>query len=93
MATEGVARLTLDTGIEAVASAAFSFDPRPATPLLREVMILELKYRQAVPGVFKELVETFALRPQRSSKSRVAADTLGLVVPVTYDVAPPSLNA
>ena len=93
MATEGVARLTLDTGIEAVASAAFSFDPRPATPLLRDVMILELKYRQALPGVFKELVETFALRPQRSSKYRVAADTLGLVVPATYHAEPPALNA
>ena len=76
-----------------MASDAFSFDARPATPLLSDVMILELKYRQSLPGVFKDLVETFKLRPQRSSKYRVAAETLGLVVPVAYDVAPPALNA
>lgn len=92
-APEGVARLTLDSALEAVASNVFSFDPRPATPLLTDVMILELKYRQSLPAVFKDLVETFKLRPQRSSKYRVAADTLGLVVPATEDVAPPSLNA
>jgi hypothetical protein len=90
---EGFARLTLDTGMAAVASEAFSFEPRPAIPLLREVMILELKYRQLLPGVFKELVETFALRPQRSSKYRVAVETLGLVVPATRDGAPSPLNA
>ena len=91
--SEGTARLTLDTAMKAVASDVFSFDARPATPLLSDVMILELKYRQSLPAVFKDLVETFKLRPQRSSKYRVAADTLGLVVPVTEDVAPPSLNA
>jgi len=92
-APEGIARLTLDSAVQAVASGAFSFDLHPATPLLRDVMILELKYRQSLPGVFKDLVETFKLRPQRSSKYRVAAETLGLVIPATYDVTPPSLNA
>jgi hypothetical protein len=93
VAAEGVARLTLDAEIHALASDAFSFDARPATPLLRDVMILELKYRQSLPGIFKELVETFRLRPQRSSKYRVAADTLGLVVPVTLDGAQTAINA
>jgi hypothetical protein len=91
--TEGTARLTLDSALQAVASDVFSFDPRPVTPLIPDVMILELKYRQTLPGVFKDLVETFRLRPQRSSKYRVAADALGLVVPATYLVEPPALNA
>jgi hypothetical protein len=90
---DGVARLTLDIGMHAVASAAFSFEPRPATALLNDVMILELKYRQSVPGVFKELVETFSLRPQRSSKYRVAADTLGLVGPASCEGAASPVNA
>jgi hypothetical protein len=92
-APEGISRLTLDSALTAMASDVFSFDARPATPLLSDVMILELKYRQSLPGVFKELVETFKLRPQRSSKYRVAADTLGLVVPATHHAEPPALNA
>jgi hypothetical protein len=92
-APDGVARLTIDSALHAVASDAFSFEPRPVTPLLRDVMILELKYRQSLPGIFKELVETFRLRPQRSSKYRVAADTLGLVVPIQHDGAQTAINA
>jgi hypothetical protein len=78
---DGPARLTIDDEIVAVASGAFSFEPRPARPLLTGRMILELKYRGVLPAVFKQLVEEFALQPQRSSKYRVAAHALGLAGP------------
>ena len=39
--------------------------------------ILELKYRYAMPAVFKELVEEFKLNPQAVSKYRLAAAVLG----------------
>lgn len=76
---DGPARLTLDHSLTASATEAFSFDTAPDTPLLATAMILELKYRGAVPGVFKALVEAFALQPRRASKYRAAAGALGLV--------------
>jgi hypothetical protein len=39
-------------------------------------MILELKYRQDLPPIFKRLVETFALAPQRASKYRLGIAAL-----------------
>lgn len=77
---DGPARLTLDHTLAAVATGAFSFDDAaPAIPLLEDAMILELKFRGRAPAVFKRLVETFALRPGRASKYRIAADALGLI--------------
>jgi hypothetical protein len=88
----GPARITLDRTMHGVASDAFSFDTRPTTPLLDDVMILELKYRHVLPAVFKQLVEEFSLQPQRSSKYRVAAGILGLV-PAPREDAPTAINA
>src|SRR5688500_7354531 len=89
---DGPARVTLDRTLHGIASDAFSFETRPATPLLNGKMILELKYRHALPAVFKQLVEEFSLQPQRSSKSRVAAGILGLV-PTPREDAPSTINA
>lgn len=75
----GPARLTLDRGLTAFASSAFTFEDRPAVALLEGFAILELKYRGTVPLVFKDAVETFALSPRRWSKYRAAATALGLV--------------
>jgi hypothetical protein len=75
----GPARLTLDEGVEAFASEAFTFEERPGVALLEGSAVLELKYRGSIPGVFKEAVETFALVPCRWSKYRTAAAALGLV--------------
>jgi len=76
---DGPARLTLDHTLAAVTTGTFSFDATPAVALLEDAMILELKFRGRVPAVFKRLVETFALRPGRASKYRIAAGALGLV--------------
>jgi hypothetical protein len=40
-------------------------------------MILELKYRQHVPAIFKRLVEEFGLEPERASKYRLGMTALG----------------
>jgi hypothetical protein len=92
MTPDGLARVTLDRTMHGVATEAFSFDSRPVTPLLDGTMILELKYRQVLPAVFKQLVEEFSLQPQRSSKYRVAAGILGLV-PTPREDAPSAINA
>ena len=39
-------------------------------------MILELKYRQHVPAIFKRLVEEFALDAERASKYRLGMTAL-----------------
>jgi hypothetical protein len=90
---DGPARLTIDQDLQAVASDAFTFDAKPATPLLQGEMIVELKYRASLPAVFKLLVEEFALRSQRASKYRVAADSLGLIVAAPEDEAPSAIHA
>ena len=76
---EGAVRLTLDEHMRAFASDSFTFVPHPGTPLLTGIMILELKYRGVVPALFRRMIENFTLSPRRSSKYRVAAETLGLV--------------
>lgn len=75
---DGPARLTLDNDMRAVPSDQFTFQARPGTAFLDGSMILELKYRGLLPAVFRQLVEEFKLAPQRSSKYRAAAQTLGL---------------
>jgi hypothetical protein len=75
----GPVRLTLDDAVTAFTSDAFTFENRPGLALLEGSAILELKYRGPIPVLFKDVIETFALRPRRWSKYRGAAETLGLV--------------
>ena len=79
MTADGPARLTLDCALAGAPVDAFTFAGAELQPLLQGQMILELKYRGAIPAIFRQLADTFALRPQRSSKYRLAARTLGLV--------------
>jgi hypothetical protein len=76
---DGPARLTLDEGMTALASDSFSFENRSGTPLLAGWAIVEMKYRDTVPAIFKEAVEAFALTPGRWSKYRAAAEAIGLL--------------
>lgn len=74
----GPARLTLDGGLSASSTSRCDFTDDGATCLLRDEMILELKYRSPVPAPFKQLVERFRLSPRRASKYRLAAGALGI---------------
>ncbi len=76
--TAGVARLTLDGQLAALASSRCGFEEATGTGLLADEMILELKYRSHVPAAFKRLVEEFRLNPRPASKYRLAARTLGV---------------
>lgn len=76
--TAGVARLTLDGQLAALASSRCGFVEATGTGLLADEMILELKYRSHVPAAFKRLVEEFRLNPRPASKYRLAARTLGV---------------
>ncbi|MBM3841493.1 MAG: polyphosphate polymerase domain-containing protein [Verrucomicrobia bacterium] len=76
----GPIRLTLDEDIRAVAANRVAFNGAHEGCLLsRDHVILELKFRLEMPGVFKELLQAFQLKPQALSKYRLAAVALGLV--------------
>ena len=76
---DGPVRLTLDADLSAIVSDSFAFDARPGAGLLDGAMILELKYQDRLPAVFRQLMDEFRISPRRSSKYRLAAHALGLV--------------
>ncbi len=86
MTPYGPIRLTLDDQVTARRVEGIGFDDEPGTPLLENETVLEMKFRFAMPLLFKNLAEEFALNPQPFSKYRFAAAALGLVDAPAYDV-------
>jgi hypothetical protein len=74
---DGPARLTLDEDLRAMPVTEPRFTGVEGQAVLPGQMILELKYRQDPPAIFKRLVETFALEPQRASKYRLGMAAMG----------------
>ena len=74
---EGPVRLTLDEDIRVLPAVAPRFSGNGGEPVVDGQMILELKYRQHAPAIFKRLVEEFGLEPQRASKYRLGMTALG----------------
>ncbi len=74
---EGPVRLTLDADVRVAAAHEAVFGTDPGQPVLDRMMILELKFRHHLPALFKQLVENFALCPQRASKYRLGVEALG----------------
>jgi len=85
---DGSARLTIDDDLRAVSTNAPLFRDEPGRAIYGGRTILELKYRQHLPAIFKHLVEAFALEAQPASKYRLSMAALGHVLP--GDDAPPS---
>jgi len=79
----GPCRLTLDHAVRAEVcdeTALRNLDIRAAKLLLGDKpYILELKYRYALPSLFRQLLIEFAPAPQRVSKYRLAVQQLALV--------------
>jgi len=74
----GPIRLTLDDRLVVSRAARSAFgDGRERLSFLQGQLVLELKYRVAVPPLFKQLVEAFALRPAPVSKYRFGVAVLG----------------
>jgi hypothetical protein len=90
--SDGPVRLTLDDNLTATASDSLIFQSQPGTSLLDGRCIVELKYRDRVPAIVREVVESFALRPERWSKYRAAAQALGLVPPAPELRVPSASN-
>jgi hypothetical protein len=90
LGTWGPMRLTIDDQILAAPTGALTFQPVPATPVLPDRTVLELKFRVEMPAVFKHLVEEFALQPEAISKYRLAVPAIGLA---GADASPASMLA
>ncbi len=76
---EGPLRLTLDRRVRGALSRDWCLGPpENALPLLRGQVILELKFRAALPGPFKELVQEQRLSPSGVSKYRHCREAWGV---------------
>lgn len=77
MTGNGPIRLTLDEDLRALPVDAVEFQSGAGVPLNPGSCILELKFRYAMPVVFKHLLAEFGLNPQPISKYRLAVQSLG----------------
>jgi hypothetical protein len=78
MTQYGPIRLTLDEDLRARPAAGIWFNAPGGKPICGDQLILELKFRCAMPALFKCLVEEFALNSQTLSKYRLAVIALNL---------------
>jgi hypothetical protein len=74
----GPIRLTLAEDLCARPTDGLCFSAPGGTPISPNQVILELKFRYAMPTLFKYLVEEFALNSQPLSKYRLAVTALNL---------------
>jgi VTC domain len=78
----GPLRLTLDRRVRGAPAGDWGLGPPGAAlPLLRGQVILELKFRAALPGPFREVVEGMRLGPSGVSKYRLCREAWGLPAP------------
>lgn len=68
---EGPLRLTLDRHVHGIPADDWSLDPfEGGLPLLAGQVILEFKFRMALPALFKEVIQEMRLSPSTVSKYR-----------------------
>lgn len=73
----GEIRLTCDRDISALDADELAFQPLDGTTVLGGQMIVEMKYRVELPGLFKQWLEEFDLEPAPVSKYRLSLEALG----------------
>jgi hypothetical protein len=84
VSNNGPIRLTVDQDIQAQLADRYAYSAVPGGIVLSpDHRILELKYKMEIPGLFKELMQAFNLRPQSSSKYRLAVAALELKLCLT----------
>lgn len=77
--TEGPLRLTMDRNLRGAMVSDWNFSgTEPAQNLLDGYVILELKFQDALPTPFKELVQSLYLQPGSVSKYRTCREAWGV---------------
>ena len=89
----GPVRMTLDTHVRALPIHSLEFSKREGELVLPDQAVLELKYRDVLPSVFKRLIEEFRLTPRRASKYRAAVQTLDLMQEPAASVPVPAATS
>ena len=74
MTDYGPIRLTIDEDLHGVVVDQPAFTSQNGAAQLTPQTIIEMKFRAAMPAVFKQIVEEFALQPQRLSKYRLGLE-------------------
>jgi hypothetical protein len=72
----GPVRLTLDEQLRALPASGLQLTMDRGRDVLSDAVILELKFRQSLPSMFKALIEQFNLAPQPVSKYRFSMAAL-----------------
>jgi VTC domain len=81
-APEGPIRLTMDRNLRCFPSDQWQVHRTgPWRPLLDRECIIEMKYRVAVPTLFKEVIQQLQLVPQAVSKYRMTVEAFGWGAP------------
>jgi hypothetical protein len=75
-APTGPIRLTIDTNLRVLPLPDRAFLPGTGLPLVEGKCILELKYVQDLPALFKQLIERYAISAGRVSKYRLGLGAL-----------------
>ena len=68
--------VTIDTNLRVLPLPDRAFLPGTGLPLVEGKCILELKYVQDLPALFKQLIERYAISPGRVSKYRLGLGAL-----------------
>ena len=84
MSGTGKVRMTIDFDLRVLPLPDRAFLPGTGLPLLEGQNVVELKYCVALPSVFKQLIEQFALKMQPISKYRAGLTLLGLSPDATH---------
>jgi len=75
----GPIRLTCDHDIRAIDVDGVAFSATEGKPALEGQVVVELKFRDRVPAIFRHFIEEFALEPAAASKYRFSLEALGKV--------------
>src|SRR5262245_29283576 len=79
MSLEGPIRLTLDRNVHCALTEDYDFHATTSSiPLLTHLVIVELKFRRALPALFKGLIQEMGLHPTPVSKYRAGIEGWGL---------------
>jgi hypothetical protein len=79
---EGPLRLTLDRHVRGILTSEWNLTPfEGGLRLLADQVILELKFRSALPALLKRVVETHRLSPRTASKYRLCCEAWGATGP------------
>jgi hypothetical protein len=81
----GPVRLTVDRNLRVLPMPDRAFIPGTGLPVLEDKNIMELKYRIALPALFKQLLQDYGLTIGKVSKYRVGLGALGITPPPQSD--------